>query len=189
MQKRRAFRRRIAKIPTRKLVFLDEAGANISMGRSHAWILRGHELVEPRPMNWGTNLTMIGAIRKAGWVTLSTLFKTANADRFVAWVRRRLAPRLRKGEVVVLDNAKPHHNPRVRESIEAVGASVLYLPPYSPDFNPIEPCWAIAKKHIRFVAPRSQTALRKAAHAGRHRVTPTHCAKFFRHSGYSRQSK
>ncbi len=157
------------------------------MGRSHAWILRGKELVDPRPMNWGTNLTMIGAIRKSGWVTMSTLFKTANGDRFVDWVRRRLAPRLRKRDVVVLDNAKAHHG--VRKNIEAVGASVLYLPPYSPDFNPIEPCWAIAKKHIRFIAPRSKAALRKAARAGRHRVTPTHCQKFFRHSGYPRQPK
>jgi transposase len=169
------------------LTFLDEAGANTSMGRSHAWILKGHELVDPRPMNWGTNLTMIGAIGERGWVTMGTIFGTANAARFVAWVRRRLAPRLRKGDVVVLDNAKAHHDSRVRKSIEAVGASVLYLPPYSPDFNPIEPCWAIAKKHIRSAAPRTRDALRRVAHAARRRVRPSHCRRFFRHAGYQRR--
>lgn len=159
------------------------------MARSHAWVLKGQELVEPRPMNWGTNLTMIGAIRQSGWVTMGTIFATANADRFVAWVRRRLAPRLRKGDVVVLDNAKAHHDPRVREIIESVDANVKYLSPYSPDYNPIEPCWAIVKKHIRAAAPRHRLALRKVAQAGRHRVRPSHCQSFFHHAGYRRRPK
>lgn len=65
------------------------------MGRTHAWIQRGTEQAEGRPMNWGTNLTMIEAIRHSGWVTLGTMFKTANGDRFVDWIGRRLAPKLR----------------------------------------------------------------------------------------------
>jgi transposase len=170
-------------------VFLDEAGANTSMGRSHAWIMKGHELVDPRPMNWGTNLTMIGAVRERGWVTMGTIFGTANADRFVAWVRRRLAPRLKKGDVVLLDNAKAHKDPRAREIVESVGASLVFLPPYSPDFNPIEPCWALAKKHIRYAAPRTRSALRRVAHAARRRVRPSHCQRFFHHAGYPRRRK
>ncbi len=163
------------RIAPERLVFLDESGANLSMGRTHAWIPRGTEQIEGRPMNWGKNLTMIGAIRLSGWVTLSTMFKTANGERFLAWVRRRLAPRLRAGDVVVLDNAQAHKNARVAASIEARGARVEFLPPYSPDFNPIERCWGLAKQHIRRIAPRNSGALRKAAHAARHRVRPHHC--------------
>ena len=177
----------MGRIPPSRLVFLDEAGANTSMGRSHAWILKGQELVDPRPMNWGKNLTMIGAIRQSGWVTMGTIFNAANAERFVKWTRRRLAPKLRKGDVVILDNAQAHKDRRVREIVESSGASLLYLPPYSPYFNPIEPCWAIAKKHIRYAAPRTAPALRRVAHAARRRVKPAHCRRFLHHAGYRRR--
>jgi transposase len=140
-------------------------------------------------MNWGTNLTMIGAIRQSGWVTMGTIFGTANADRFVSWLRRRLAPRLRTGDVVVMDNAKAHKDQRVQQVIESVGASVRYLSPYSPDFNPIEPCWALVKKHIKYAAPRHAAALQRVAHAGRRRVRAGHCQKFFKHAGYRRLPK
>lgn len=159
------------------------------MGRSHAWIRRGAELFDPRPANWGSNLTMIGAMGLRGWITLSTMFKSANRDRFVDWVRRGLSPKLRKRDVVILDNAQAHHDPRVRLLVEARGATVIYLPPYSPDFNPIEPCWAIAKQHIKAVAPRNKFALRKAAHAARRRVTLYHCQAFFARAGYRRPLK
>ena len=71
----------------RRLVFIDESGANVAMGRSHAWTLKGQVLVDPRPMNWGNNLTMIGAIRTEGWLTLGTMFKPANRERFLVEVR------------------------------------------------------------------------------------------------------
>jgi hypothetical protein len=106
------------------LVFLDEAGANIAMGRSHAWVQRGEEFVEARPMNWGNNLTMVGAIRRTGWVTLSTKWRAMTKVRFIEWVRRRLAPRLRPGDIVLLDNLQAHTDPAVREAIEQRGARV-----------------------------------------------------------------
>ena len=109
------------------------------MGRSHAWVQRGQEYVEARPMNWGNNLTLIGAIRRVGWVTLSTQWRAVTTVIFVEWVRRRLAPRLRPRDVVLLDTLKAHTAPAVRRLIEAQGATRRYLPPYSPDFNPIEP--------------------------------------------------
>jgi transposase len=184
--KRRLFRRKIRQINPDKLVFLDEAGANISMGRSHGWARRGEELIEPRPTNWGTNLTMIGAIRRQRFAVLGTMFKTANADRFCTWLRRRLAPKLKRGDVVVLDNAKAHKDPRVRVIVEQRGAVLQYLPPYSYDFNPIEPAWSLTKKHIRTCAPRDRVALRRVARAGRRRVRSTHCEAFFEHCGYRR---
>lgn len=167
-----------------KLVFLDESGANLSMSRSHAWIRRGTEMFDPKPMNWGTNLTMIGAIRSDGWLALSTMFQTANGDRFVDWIRKRLAPKLRHGDIVIMDNARAHHDRRIAPILARVGARVHYLPPYSPDFNPIEPAWAIVKKVIRAAAPRTRDALVKTARRARWHVTPKHCERWATHSGY-----
>jgi len=169
-----------------RLVFLDESGANTSMTRSHAWLARGEELVEPRPANWGINLTMIGAMRLDGWLTMSTFFKTANRERFVRWIRRRLAPKLRPGDIVVMDNAQAHHDLRVRTTIEARGAELEYLPPYSPDLNPIEPGWALTKQFIKRIAPRSAHTLRRTAHLGRRQVLPRHCEGWFHRAGYRR---
>ena len=96
------------RIDPRRLVFIDESGANLAMGRSHAWVLRGEEYVEPRPMNWGDNLSLIGAVRLGGWVTLGTQWKAVTAKDFTAWVRDRLAPRLQPGDIVLLDNLRAH---------------------------------------------------------------------------------
>jgi len=158
------------------------------MGRSHAWVQRGEEYVEARPMNWGDNLTLVGAVRRSGWVTLSTKWRAMTKARFIEWVRRRLAPRLRRGDVVVLDNLAAHKAPEVRHAIQQRGATLRYLPPYSHDFNPIEPAWALLKQRIRAYAPRTAIALRRVARAARHVVTPYHCRQYFAHMGYGNSS-
>jgi len=154
------------------------------MGRSHAWLPRGTELIEPRPMNWGDNLTMVGAMRVDGWLTLATGWHAMNAARFEEWVRRRLVPRLRRGDIVVLDNLSAHKARPVRDLIEQAGATVRFLPPYSYDFNPIESGWALIKKRIRAVAPRTAHALRTTAQRARRVVRPDHCRNWFAHAGY-----
>jgi transposase len=127
-------------------VILDESGANLAMGRSHAWLPRGTELIEPRPMNWGENLTMVGAMRIDGWLTLATGWQAMNTVRFQQWIERRLVRCLRPGDIVVLDNLAAHKSRAVREAIEAAGATVQFLPPYSYDLNPIESGWALIKE-------------------------------------------
>lgn len=154
------------------------------MGRSHAWVRKGQVVVEARPMNWGNNLTLIGAMRGDRWLTLGTAWEAANADRFVRWVERRLAPNLRAGDVVVLDNLRAHKDARVTQLVEHRGATVKFLPPYSYDFNPIEPAWALMKKRIRAVAPRTRLALRRTACAAWRCIRPRHCHGWFAHAGY-----
>jgi transposase len=165
-------------------VFVDESGANLAMGRSHAWVLRGEVVVDPRPMNWGVNLTMIGAIRRDGWLALATAWEAANAERFVRWVERRLAPRLRVGDVVLMDNLGAHKDARVRELIERRGARLQYLPPYSYDFNPIESAWGLIKKRIRSLAPRTAWALRRTAQGAWRAIRAQHCQGWYAHAGY-----
>jgi transposase len=172
-----------------RLVFVDEAGANLAMGRSHVWVKRGEEYVEPRPMTWGDNLTLTGAIRRRGWVVLSTQWRAMTKPAFIEWVRRRLAPRLHRGDIVLLDNLQAHKAPEVRWLIEQRGARVRLLPPYSPDFNPIEPAWSLVKRRIRDNAPRTAPALRRVARAARHVVTPYHCRQYFAHAGYGNSSE
>lgn len=157
---------------------------NIAMGRSHAWVKRGEEFVEPRPMNWGDNLTLMGAMRTSGWVTLGTCWRAMTTPAFDHWVRTHLAPRLRRGDVVLLDNLRAHKSATARRLIEARGAILRFLPPYSYDFNPIEAAWGLIKKRIRKHAPRTTVALRRTACAARHVVRPRHCREWFQHAGY-----
>ena len=126
-----------------------------------------------------------GAIRLSGWVVLSTMFKTANRDRFVAWLKAKLVPRLASGDVLVMDNLSAHHDPRVVPARAARGVRVIYLPPYSPDLNPIEPGTALQKQHVRKHAPRHPLALRRVARRARFRVTPRHAQNWFAHAGYA----
>jgi transposase len=157
---------------------------NTAMGRSHAWVKRGREFVDRVPMNWGKNLTLYGAIRLTGWVALNTAFECANADRFVEWLAHSLLPKLRKGDVLVMDNLKAHHDPRVEVLCDEHAIHLVYLPPYSPDYNPIEPGWALQKQLVRKYAPRNAVALRRIARRARYRVTPRHCRNWFAHAGY-----
>lgn len=157
---------------------------NLSMSRSHAWVKRGEELIDRVPMNWGKNLTLLGAIRVSGWVVLTTMFATANSERFVAWLDKKLLPKLQRRDVLVMDNLAAHHDRRVAELCRERGVRLIYQPPYSPDLNPIEPAWALQKQHVRRYAPRTPEHLRRVARRARYRVTPRHCRNWFAHAGY-----
>lgn len=158
------------------------------MGRSHAWVQRGTEHVEARPMNYGDNLTLMGAMRMQGWVTLGTCWRGMTRDIFNRWVETQLAPRLRRGDIVLLDNLPAHKSAVAERAIRARGASVRFLPPYSYDLNPIESAWGLIKKRIRKYGPRTARALRQTARAARHVVQTRHCQQWFRHSGYVNSS-
>jgi transposase len=179
----------MGRVDVRRVVFLDESGANLAMGRSHAWVPRGSVLVEPRPRNWGDNLTLVGAMRVDRWLTLSTKWGAMNTPRFIDWVQHRLVPRLRRRDIVVLDNLAAHKARRVRMLVEQAGATVRFLPPYSHDFNPIEAAWALIKKRIRAVAPRTGTDLRRTAQRAGRVVRPRHCQNWCTHAGYGYQLK
>ncbi len=157
------------------------------MSRSHAWVKRGEEFIDRVPMNRGANLTLLGAIRRRGWVVLSTIWKSTNGDRFVEWLTKKLLPKLRRGDVLVMDNLSAHHDARVAPACAARGVRVVYQPPHSPDFNPIEPAWALQKQIVRKHAPRAHQALRRWARRARYSVTPRHCRNWFAHAGYGGQ--
>jgi transposase len=165
-------------------VFLDESGARTSMTRTRGRAPRGVRVVEAVPHGHWRTTTMIGAVRLDGPFAAAVVGGATDADVFRAYVEHVLAPDLRPGDVVVLDNLQPHKASGVREAVEAAGATLLYLPPYSPDFNPIENMWSKVKAHLRAAAARTYEALQEAITHAIHAVTADDCRGFFRHCGY-----
>lgn len=166
-------------------MFIDEAGSNIAMARPYARSQRGAQAHANKPSNWGDNLTMIGALGIAGLVAFMHIFSSTTGDVFLAFLRQVLVPVLRKGQVVIMDNLSSHRVAGVREAIESVGAKLLYLPPYSPDFNPIELCWAKMKGHLKAVAARTTDGLEAAIKDAFCDVTGENARNWFRHCGYT----
>jgi transposase len=154
-RKRAEFQEKIAKIAPERLVFLDESGFHLAMYLSHGWSARGVRLVEAIPFQRGKNFSVLGAFDLLGMVC--TFEKEGSIKRvdLESFLEQDLLPQLEEGAVLVLDNAKSHHGGKVAEIVEAAGCSLLYLPPYSPDFNPIELAWGWIKQSVRRAAPRN----------------------------------
>jgi transposase len=168
-----------------RLVFVDESGANTKMTRLRGRALGGRRLVGRIPCGNYQTSTLISAIRLEGPCAPWLFEGPMNGEMFLAWVEEGLGPALRPGEVVILDNLAIHKVRGVREAIEARGASLLYLPPYSPDFNPIEPMWSKIKQVLRSLAPRTDEQLLQAAKAAFQSISPADCRGFFFSAQYA----
>jgi transposase len=129
-------------------------------------------------------ITFVGGLTLAGFVAPMLLDGPMDGESFLAWVEQMLAPTLRPGDIVVMDNLATHKVAGVRQAIEACGAELHYLPPYSPDLNPIENAFAKLKAHVRKSAARTLDALERAAANALRQVKPHQCANFFAHAGY-----
>jgi transposase len=156
------FWQQIADIRVEDLIFIDEAGVNLAMTRLYARALKGQRATSTRTNQPGKNQTMIGAIALSGIVAALTFEGSTDGPTFLAFVKQVLVPNLWEGACVILDNLKAHHVEGVVAAIEAVGAKVIYLPPYSPDFNPIELFWSKVKNRIRDLAPDTSESLYEA---------------------------
>jgi len=168
-------------LPAVDLVFIDECGSNTNLCRTHGRAPAGERVRGHRPVNRGTNQTVVGAITLTGMLEHTVYDGAMTKARFVEWVTTRLAPKLRAGNVVILDNLRAHHAPEAIDAIERTGACVLHLPPYSPDLNPIEPGWSKLKAHVRSVGARTVEDLRAAIDVGIQRITASDCRGWFRH--------
>jgi transposase len=167
-----------------RLVFIDETGASTKMARLRGRARRGQRCRSPVPHGHWKTTTFTGALRLSGMTAPMVLDGPMNADAFRAYVRHVLAPTLRSGDIVVMDNLPAHKVTDVRTMIEAAGARLLYLPPYSPDFNPIENAFSKLKAILRKAATRSITDLWDAIGNAIDQFTPTECANYFTAAGY-----
>ena len=143
-------------------MFVDEAGVNVAMGRTHARAEGGQRAVGSVPQNWGDNISIISAMGRDGLRATMSVDGAVDGEIFLIYVREVLCPALSEGDLVILDNLGVHRTRGVREAIEAVGANLLFLPPYSPDLNPIEKCWSKVKTALRAAAARTREALDEA---------------------------
>jgi transposase len=150
---------------------------------------RGERAVGAVPRNQGENLTLIAALTADGLGPAMTLPGAADAPAFVAYVREVLAPALVPGQVVVLDNLSVHKGAEVRRLVEACGCRLLFLPPYSPDFAPIELAFAKIKQALRRTAARTRASLEAAIAAALDTITTQDAANWFRHCGYTRPAQ
>jgi transposase len=166
-------------------VFLDETGASTKMTRRHGRAARGQRLVAKVPhAHWKTT-TFVGGLRLTGFAAPLVIDGPMNGKTFLAYVQQQLAPALEPGDVVVMDNLAAHKVKGVRQAIEAVGARIVYLPPYSPDFNPIEQAFAKLKWLLRSAAQRTVEGLEQAIADALERFSPDECRNYFRHAGYA----
>ena len=169
-------------------MFLDETWATTSMARLYGRGPRGERVVGAVPAGHWKVATFVAGLRADGLVAPMVIEGAMNGAAFLAYVEQALAPTLSRGDVVVLDNLGSHKVAGVREAVEARGASLLYLPPYSPDLNPIEQAFAKLKALLRKAAARTLEALVDAVGGSLGRFAPAECANYLANSGYPRSA-
>jgi transposase len=168
-------------------VFLDESGATTEMTRRYGRAPRGERIGEGTPAGHWRTLTLLGALTLQGMLASMTIESPTDGDVFLAFLEQALCPRLQPGQVVILDNLGAHKVAGVRERVEARGARLLYLPPYSPDFNPIEQAWSKIKHQLRTAKARLLEVLEQVAAEAISSITADNAIAWFRHCGYGVQ--
>lgn len=168
-----------------RVVFLDETWAKTNMTTTHGYAPKGERLIDAAPHGHWNTTTFVGALRTVGFIAPMVLEGAINGEWFQAYIDQVLVPELRPGDVVVMDNLSSHAMESVRTSIEKAGCRLLYLPPYSPDLNPIENAFSKLKRLLRSTAARTKEGLWQAIGQLLDRFTPEECKGYFRHCGYT----
>jgi transposase len=183
--KRGWYWRRVRGMSHRRFIFLDESAVNTAMTPTHGRAPVGERVVDSAPRNYGEQTSVVGALSFGrGLLAVMTLTGAVDTLAFDAYLLRVLAPQLRKGDVVVLDNLNVHKASQVEEVAEGRGAQVLWLPPYSPDFSPIEQCWSKIKTALRAAKARTREELEKALAEAIKLITRADIRGWFKHCGY-----
>ena len=181
---RRDFWSEIRDVPVEDLIFLDEAGVNLALVRLYARALRGQRAYGTRPQKRGKNVSIIAAISLKGIVASVNILGAADRLTFEAFVIQKLVPNLWNGATVVWDNSSIHKGKEIEQALREAGAKLIYLPPYSPDFNPIENFWSKVKNTLRSLGPRTYKALDLAISQAFSQVSLKDIRNWFAHSCY-----
>ena len=171
-------------ISVENLIFIDETGAVLNMVLPYGRSPRGERVYGEKPVSKGCRISTIGALSLSGVEAAMCFEGTLNTDVFLYFVEKFLVPVLEPRHTVVVDNASPHKSAQVAELIEATGAALVYLPPYSPELNPIENAWSKLKQHLRKTKARTKEELYHAIARGLELITGGDAAGWFRHAGY-----
>lgn len=184
-RRRRRWKTHQGKLDPARLVFLDETWAKTNMTRLRGWARRGQKLLAKVPHGHWRTLTFLAALRCDRIDAPCVIDGPINGARFTAYVEQFLAPTLRSGDIVIMDNLGSHKGQAIRRALRTVGAKLLFLPPYSPDLNPIEQVFAKLKTLLRKADERTVTATWKRIGTLLDAFSPQECANYFRNSGYA----
>jgi transposase len=178
------WREKTTEVNLRRLVFLDESGAKTNMTRLYARSFNGQRIADATPHGHWCTTTMLSSIRLEGSTATMVIEGPTDAAVFKAYVTDVLIPTLQPGDIVVMDNLSPHRSAGIAEAIEAAGAEVWFLPPYSPDFNPIEKMWSKIRAFLRKAKARTYDALLEAIAAAMKTITASDAMGWFKSCGY-----
>lgn len=167
-----------------QFVFLDETSTHTSLNRLYGWAPHDQRATGSVPRNHRTNTTLVAALTPQGLCEPWMIEGAINTETFEWYIREHLAPQLRPGQVVVLDNLSVHKAANTRETLAQRGCSLLFLPPCSPDFTPIEQAFSTLKAIVRGIGARTQEALHEAVRRAMEAITPDDAAAWFAHAGY-----
>ena len=170
-QAREAYTIELGSISAEQFVFVDESGCYLNMTRTYGWSNRGERAQGVIPFLYGEHVSMIGSVALSGKTSLMNIEGTVNGEVFLAYVRSCLRPTLEEGQIVNMDNNSIHKVKGIEEEIKNAGCRLRFLPPYSPDFNPIEFMWSKLKEYLRSKAARTLRTLNSAIAEGLKRVT------------------
>ena len=181
---RAAFALAQADLDATQIVVIDEFGSNLDMHPTHAWAPIGERAVAAVPRNTPINTSTIAAMSHQGVGPSMLVAGGVDQATFVAYLEHQLAPTLQPGQLVLVDNLSAHKSVRAQEIVAACGCRLVYLPPYSPDYSPIELAFAQVKADLRRAAARTHAALEAAIARALAQITPAHARAFFQHCGY-----
>jgi transposase len=181
---RAAWREQACHFASQDLVFVDETGSHIAMTPLYAYAPRGQRAVGKVPRNYGANMTLLASMSVQGMGEALMLDGAADAAAFEVYIEQVLAPSLRPGQLVILDNLSIHLGSRVKQAIEAKGCRLIFLPAYSPDFSPIEHAFSKLKSFLRRVGARTREDLQEAIAQALTRITAADALGWFTHCGY-----
>lgn len=182
--KRVEFWQKVRDIPTKDLIFLDESGVNLAMMRMYARAIVGQRARGTKPQKRGRNVSILGALSLERVITSQNVYGAVDGITFEAFIANKLVPNLWVGACVVMDNAKIHLGDKIRELIEKAGAKLIYLSPYSPEFNPIENFWSKVKASLRKIKPRNYLDLINAITESMLQVTENDIRNWYAHCCY-----
>jgi transposase len=175
----------VSSIDSDRFVFIDECSSNTSLAPLYGWSRKGERAYQKTPRNWGKNMTLLSSIsRQRGMEASLVVEGSTNGTVFQTYLKEVLLPTLKRDQVVVMDNLSAHKGERVRELIEGKGCELVYLPPYSPDFNPIEQAFSKLKSYLREACARSQDVLMEVISKALSTITVSDAEGYFEHCGY-----
>jgi len=174
--------------PRKRFIFIDETGVNTAMARRYGRSPPGKRIKEKLPRNTPKPLAIIGALGLEGFKATLEMEGAVTKEVFLLYLQKCLGPKLRRGDFVFLDHLSAHRGHEIRKSLEEHGAKLVWLPRYSPDFNPVEQCWSKMKNALRAAAARTRTTLRRAVQRALTTITPEDAKGWFAHAGYGPSS-